>query len=261
MKVEKITPQKAANWLKHNTRNRKVRGRVVERYAGAMKRGEWKLTHEGIAFNCDGTLVDGQHRLMACIQANTPFEAYVFRGVDADAFTVINSGACRTAGDALSMIGKKHAMSVAAAVRGVYALTDPRGYPVARRDNMTTTQIIDLLAKYQGLEACVEHIWSSRVDDIIAPSVAGALCFIVSRKHADLAADFFTKLGSGEGITRQDPEYWLRKRMLDMRRTKSKPSADFQAALLVRAWNAKKTKTTIKALRWGNTEAFPEIKI
>ena len=50
--------------------NRKVSAKTIARFSGAMLRGEWKLTHQGIAFLEDGSLDDGQHRLKAIIEAD-----------------------------------------------------------------------------------------------------------------------------------------------------------------------------------------------
>jgi len=40
-------------------------GRMERGFAEAMRRGEWMVTHQGIAFDTQGVLVDGQHRLAA----------------------------------------------------------------------------------------------------------------------------------------------------------------------------------------------------
>lgn len=58
-----VTPAQARTWLKHNTKNRKLRPGFVEELHMAYARGEWKTTHQGIAFAKSGQLLDGQHRL------------------------------------------------------------------------------------------------------------------------------------------------------------------------------------------------------
>lgn len=261
MRSERITPQKAADMLKHNTSNRKVNARLVERYAGAMKRGEWKLTHEGIAFNCDGSLVDGQHRLMACIQANVPFDCYVFRQIDKEAFRVINSGKGRSAVDVLGMLGTDYACNTAAAARAVYSFLDERGFPTARRDVLTSTQVVALVDQYVGLNECVHEIREAGVEKIVAPGIAAGLRWVLGQKHPRIAEDFFHKIGQGEELTRGDPEWLIRKKMLEMRSVRNKPYPDVQAALLIRAWNAKKAKVKMASLRWGAAEAFPKISL
>jgi hypothetical protein len=58
-----VTPAQARTWLKYNTKNRKLRPGFVDELHMAYGRGEWKTTHQGIAFDKSGTLLDGQHRL------------------------------------------------------------------------------------------------------------------------------------------------------------------------------------------------------
>ena len=64
-KVMTITPEMADNWLKLNENNRNVMKERVREYAQAMLAGRWSLTHQGIAFDTKGRLLDGQHRLLA----------------------------------------------------------------------------------------------------------------------------------------------------------------------------------------------------
>jgi hypothetical protein len=39
-------------------------------FAEAMRRGEWMVTHQGIAFDVHGALVGGKHRLAAMMAAS-----------------------------------------------------------------------------------------------------------------------------------------------------------------------------------------------
>jgi len=78
--VIKVTPPLAESWLKQNTFNRTVSRHTVSRYAHDMRVGAWTLNHQGIAFDDDGVLVDGQHRLMAVIDANAEVDMMVTWG-------------------------------------------------------------------------------------------------------------------------------------------------------------------------------------
>ena len=66
-----VTPAMAAEWLKKNTdENRAVRPRVQEKYTAAMRRHQWQECNgETIKFDRDGTMIDGQHRLRALMEA------------------------------------------------------------------------------------------------------------------------------------------------------------------------------------------------
>lgn len=103
--LETITPAKAAKMLEHNTTNRRVRYQWRDQLAQAIEDGRWRLTHQGIAFNCDGTLIDGQHRLMAIVKAGKPVTMYVTRGMDRDALYAIDQGKGRTVVDVAGPVG------------------------------------------------------------------------------------------------------------------------------------------------------------
>lgn len=66
-KFELVTPKMAAEWLKLNTANRKLRRWWASAIASAIKRGEYVCTHQGVAFSASGVLLDGQHRLVAIV--------------------------------------------------------------------------------------------------------------------------------------------------------------------------------------------------
>ena len=98
-KVITITPEMAREMLDRNMKNnRRVSKENVMRYARIMKAGGWNLTHQGIAFDTNNQLIDGQHRLNAIIQANVPVKMQVTYDVehtDGEAFT-IDAGLKRT---------------------------------------------------------------------------------------------------------------------------------------------------------------------
>jgi len=72
MRVTEIfmTPQLAAQMLAKNDGNRECRQATVKSYAAEMSAGQWRTTHQPIAVDETGRLVDGQHRLAAVIAAN-----------------------------------------------------------------------------------------------------------------------------------------------------------------------------------------------
>ena len=88
-----VTPAMAMDWLDNaNTSNRKVSDAHVQRLARDMTSGEWKLTHEGIAFDPSGILLDGQHRLWAVVMSETSVEMHVWRNVTREALMAIDGG-------------------------------------------------------------------------------------------------------------------------------------------------------------------------
>lgn len=74
----RITPEMAAKWLEEtNLQNRRLNEAKVKRFAEDIRSGNWSLTHQGIAFDTNGVLIDGQHRLWAIVEADVPVEMYV----------------------------------------------------------------------------------------------------------------------------------------------------------------------------------------
>lgn len=83
--VETITPEKAREYLRANTKNprgQNVRMARVKQYARDMVNGMWELNGEAIVFDDHGVLKNGAHRLAAVVLANRPVEMVVIRGVD-----------------------------------------------------------------------------------------------------------------------------------------------------------------------------------
>lgn len=104
--VELITPAVARKYLEKNIdNNRHISERTVAVYANDMKNRNWRITHQGIAFNTDGKLVDGQHRLRAVIKADTPVKMMVTRGLETESMRNIDQNRPRTSADSLKIAG------------------------------------------------------------------------------------------------------------------------------------------------------------
>jgi hypothetical protein len=116
--VENITPQMAAGYLKLNTFNRPHNELLVKRYSEAMKKGEWILTHQGIAFDRDNVVIDGQHRLKAIVESGRTVAVMVCRGLDPTVFRVLDRGRRRNLADdiAIAMGEKRYRSQIASTV-------------------------------------------------------------------------------------------------------------------------------------------------
>lgn len=101
--IMQITPDLAAEFLKRNTGNRAIRKTAVNQYADDLRRGNWKLTHQGVAISPNGRLLDGQHRLSAIVQSGISAQMVVALDVDDDSYAVIDRGKPRRLTDALGM--------------------------------------------------------------------------------------------------------------------------------------------------------------
>lgn len=96
---EFVTPETAKDYLRHNIDNRPVRLLVVGRYAHDLRCDQFPTTHHAIAFNSDGILEDGQHRLNAIIKADKGMWLLVVRNLPPGTQEFMDRGIKRSASD------------------------------------------------------------------------------------------------------------------------------------------------------------------
>lgn len=96
-----ITPEIAEEMLATSVGNRRTREWYVSLLAAAMKRGEWRVTSQGIGFDVNGNMRDAHHRLKAVVKSWTTIQSVVVFGLRTDAYEVIDIGMMRTYADRL----------------------------------------------------------------------------------------------------------------------------------------------------------------
>ena len=105
--VASIDAELAGRMLESNSEaNRNRRKSLMARYSTDMKTGHWLLTHQGIAFDVNGHLHDGQNRLAACVESGVTFQSLVFFGVGKEnEMNAFDTGGNRNAVDAAKISG------------------------------------------------------------------------------------------------------------------------------------------------------------
>lgn len=199
--VETITPEVAEAMLEGNVVNRNLRQRRVNLYAKQMLQGLWRVTGEAIVFSETGQLLQGQHRLTACIEAGVPFQTVVVRGVDFEAMRVMDTGAARTPGDSLKLEGIVDENNSAAALRRLYAIdggfpTNPNLMNLITRDDLVGfyqehQELIEAAREYGA--PCRNMLGHSRSMWIV-------LAFLVMQSDRDLGREFMEGLATGAGL-------------------------------------------------------------
>lgn len=118
-KVEKITPEIAKSYLEtrpqgyHPTEKRSpAEARSIATYAEAMRAGGWIMNGMPIIFDETGRLVDGEHRLLACVEADAPFDTLVARNVRNDTLHTIDQHRRRSYTGVLESRGVRNAGAV-----------------------------------------------------------------------------------------------------------------------------------------------------
>ncbi len=106
-----VTPELAILWLKANGFNRDINPPVVYQYCNQMLAGRWRRTHQGLAFDTNGTLLDGQHRLLAVCMSKKTVPMMISINEAGENFEVIDSGKKRTNLDVLQMKVRNSSLS------------------------------------------------------------------------------------------------------------------------------------------------------
>jgi hypothetical protein len=129
-----VTPALAADWLKNNICNRKLRKAVVANYARQMKRGEWLPIAQDISFDTRHRLINGQHRLTAVIESGVTIRVLVTTGVperiansEVKPMDLMDTGLPRSLADQLQIQHNIQAgAALAAIVRAIIAWILPK---------------------------------------------------------------------------------------------------------------------------------------
>lgn len=151
-----ITPTRARQILdEHNRRiesgefvQRHISQNVVDQYATSLKLGQWSLNGESIKFDKSGNLIDGQHRLWACVKAQTSLPVFVVSDLPVTkdgikTIDTIDSGKKRTVADALKLEGISSVLQVTAACRTIAIIAAQR-----MEQKITATQCKGILTIY-----------------------------------------------------------------------------------------------------------------
>lgn len=116
-----VEPRAAEEWLKKNCENnRRVVWSRVKQYAADMRAGKWRLSDQAVSFNAEGRLVNGQHRLLACIEAGCEFVTLVVFGLPADSMFTLDGGKKRTTDDNAGITGMEWPRGAGATVRRLF---------------------------------------------------------------------------------------------------------------------------------------------
>jgi hypothetical protein len=119
-RVYTITPALAEYIIKYrNGANRKPNTAKIDEYIHAMETKRWPVTGSTIVFSKGGCLLDGQHRLLACIRAQVPLTTFVVFNILDSAFAMIDIGRKRSNVDAFQIARVPNPSTAAAAARWV----------------------------------------------------------------------------------------------------------------------------------------------
>jgi hypothetical protein len=253
--------------LAYNTGNRRVTRRKLDLLACQMRNGEFENTGEPIILSAEGVLNNGQHRLLAVVEADAVVDMDVRFGIPRRVFTKTDTGAPRTGGDVLTIAGTSHGGQVAPAVR--LLILYRRGLPESVREFVSNDGIARAYERWSGIAEVAQRLAAYNFPKGIRSTPLLATAYLASRSQGKAKLDsWLYTLATGLESSRDNPAYQLRERLM---RGIEAPIGTREGllerfALMIKSWNLYAADETVplREFRWRPTgkgaEPFPQIE-
>ena len=182
-RIVDVTPERAEKWLTKNKNNRNLSYTTVNSYVRLMLDGKWLDNGEPIAFDKEGYLRNGQHRLSAIVQSGLTIKFLIVYDLEDEACKLFDRGRPRTASDIVKMSDSIDAELCTSRIIGAVKLL---AYEAGISSKLNDFEIIDYINKYsESLK--------------IAKECAGkrALAKVININNSIFYAAFFTAVENG----------------------------------------------------------------
>lgn len=258
MKIEQIdmTPALAAKLLANNPMNRLPSPRRVNALADAIDRGAWLCDGNPVKVAEDGTLIDGQHRLMAIAKTGKTVPAVLITGMKPEARLSTDTNRPRSLADFLRMNGVASASDHAAVTRFYWY------WKMGDLDRRIVGDIALLWEFYQEhqevIGEAVARAKSTYHRVLMQRSVMAVAWIILSEIDGEDAKEFWAQI---IGDAARSPAVDA---LTAFGRTRQLSAGHYEQryglAIVIKAWNAfrKGAPVTVLAWRAGGGERFPD---
>ncbi|MFF3864088.1 hypothetical protein [Streptomyces sp. NPDC002209] len=242
--------------------------RAVAGLVSAMLAGEYLLTHQPVAFDALGRLIDGQHRLAAVVQSGVTVQMWVIIGADPDTFGVVDTGLARRPAQFLRV---KHSTNIHGALgmlRFAEACRANDGQvPDSFQFAMDVKPCLDMLSDWpevQDYAQASDRIF--RACRIPPAPLLAVLAQAARGSHPERLGTFVQRLKDGAELPSNSPVLALRRRGMEhrsgMRAFKDRVA---MYGVTVKAWNAHARSASISCLKFtfhdaDESELFPARK-
>lgn len=249
--IETISPQQASCILETNKNNRSIKRNALEAYKRDMLAGNFQVNGQAIVIDENGDLLDGQHRLTACVQSDVPLTTLVVRGAPSEVRATIDSGVKRTHGDRLSMRGIKYASLVSAVTKLLFVMAN---------DGSTATpssqELDGILELHDGIVDSAGKMHGAFPN---VSTTLSAVHYIATYNGLGDRAEALETVWR-KGIPDYDncPMHAVRERLVRTRGTPTQISANVSTRLICRAWLAFAKSAPLKSVRPTDKIALPE---
>lgn len=251
-----VTPALAEEWLRWNKDNRRLVSARVLRFAEDMEGGRWANHHpHGIAFDVNGRLIDGQHRLEAVVLSGASVVMRVTRDLNPEMHVVFDLGAPRSSSDILTRGGVQNSAHAGTIASMLYLYDN---YPDViwhtPRYPSKTWQLEYVREHNEAVQESVRHAGVASRTSRIPRSAYGVLYLLVDR-HGLLSEwdEWHSKIASGEGLLKGDPRLTIRNYFSHEARIREGSGIwqrQRRLALLIKAYRAYRDGRSVSLIRF-----------
>lgn len=252
--IVKLTPEQAALLLTKNPNNRQVKEANVAFLVKEIREGRWELNGEPIIIDSNGHIVDGQHRLWACVESEMTISTLIVYGVSPNVINTIDTGTKRIAKDCLDMHNVTNSSLAASAIklinqfeRGTYS--DVGSYSRVMSNQQVIQFYYDNQSKLENSISIANNLYK-KCNKIVSTGIIAGLHFLFDKKSKSQAEEFFNKLCTGIGLEEGSPITALKNKLtreaVDGNKTMSQKD---KVQFIIFAWNKFRSGETCKLIK------------
>lgn len=256
-KFEIITPDVARRYLEANLHNRTLSKKRVYQFAKDMFEGRWQShSPQGISFDYDGRLIDGQHRLAAIIESGQSITMLVVEGLPPQMQDVIDIGTNRYMTQILSLHDVKNPNNVASIAATWMRYHDTPDKVWTGNEFPTKSAMLSLIRERADSLQTAVLIGTEAKRATMAPVTPYGCLWMLANEH-DLLADFepfHEKMISGSNLLEGDPRLALRGYYIRNPRASGAWGIQQRFAITIKAFKAFREGRSLKVLRFSRDE-------
>ena len=274
MTIRTIDPVMAKELLSGQRKNRNISQFAVNRYREFMIKNQWSVNGEPIIFG-GNKLIDGQHRLSACVSSGKSFQSVWIELKDDNAFKTLNQGKRRNPADVLSIEGHANVTVLNSAIAILGKIDEAgelpyQGFGGGTRIPISNHEIEEWAKKYPHLGISVKKCQAWYKTFRLKKGPFATLHYLLreSETHridfddetSDSNADkFFESLCTGTDLSKGNPILPFRNHLIRMMSASEKISPHFIIRGGILAYNAWLSGQSTNRCMVGRITKLPKI--
>lgn len=251
--------------LERNTHNRSVNRRLVERLTLTIERDEYIFNGQPIQVAEDGTLLDGQHRLLAVVASGKPIDTLIIWNAKMETQDTMDMGKARSVSDVLRLRGYANHHTVAAVGKRI-ALGTMQGLQAGAaslQKEVSAGKIVSIVESLEEIDRYTVYARSvAKASGLIISQVGFLMWWFDNIDRVD--SDYFwERLRTGQSLDEGDPIYALRRygQLTNHTGMGTFGRQVTMGAMIVKAWNKFRQGEPVLRLTFraggANPEPFP----